>query len=344
MKRISRNPERFEAFELFSSIGRKYNYDLTNPHSKADFLKKISASIEDSCSNEQLLYGKRIEKAFAFIVSGLGGCVFLKQEDGGDIFCSNDILPPDYKIITKAGERFYVEVKNCHDDLVTKKYTLTEKYVSKLIRYSELNETPLKFAIFYSRIQKWCLLSLDSFDHDKGKYSISFPNAYARNEMFLLGDMELATTPDLIMEFVTNEDEAVKINGRIEVPFTIRNVNFFCNGNPITLKLEKNLAFYLIKYGSWIEKVTENIIVDDKLLGVRFIYSPELPSEEQIFQCIGTLSEMITKYYSYVTEGEDGITAIDIEIAPKAFSPIIPEGYKGNALPLWRFSIRPQKD
>lgn len=344
MKRIARNPEKFEVIDLFSSIGRKYNYNINDPHSRNDFIQKITESLDSNTSNEQLLYGKRIEKAFAFIVSGIGDCVFLKQEDGGDVFCKDNILPPDYRIITKSGEQFLVEVKNSHSDLVGKKYTLKETYVSKLQKYAKLINLPLKFAIYFSRIGKWCLLSLDSFEHKNDKYAISFADAYAHNEMYIIGDMELATTPDLTIELVTNYDEAVEIGDRTEVTFIIRKVRFFCNGIPIEKDIEKNLAFYLARYGSWKEKKAENIIVSGRLLGVRFEYSPEMPSVGQNFQFIGTLSEMISRSYSETTEGENGIKSIDTEISPKSFSPVIPNGYKGDCLPLWRFSIRPKKN
>lgn len=343
MKRIPRNPEKFEVIDLFSSIGRKYNYNIHDPHSKNDFIKKVTDSLNNNSSNKQLLYGKRIEKAFAFVVSGIGDCLLLKQEDSGDLFCKEDILPPDYRVITKAGEQYLVEVKNCHNDLVEKKFTLQKAYVTKLLKYSELIHLPLKFAVFFSKIGKWCLLSLDSFDYNRGKYSISFADSYAHNEMYILGDIELGTTPDITIEFVTNHDEAVEIGGCTEVTFIIREVNFFCNDVPIQKNIEKKLALYLARYGSWEEKIAENIIVNNRLIGVRLGFSPELPSEGQNFQFIGTLSEMISRAYSEHTDGEDGIKSIDTEVIPKSFSPVIPFGYKGEALPLWRFSIRPKE-
>ncbi|EPW7304968.1 hypothetical protein ACWO6Y_004513, partial [Escherichia coli] len=64
MERIKRNPERFEAFELFSSLGQIYNYDIKNPEHQDDFIQKVTTSLIASHQNPILLNGKRIENLF----------------------------------------------------------------------------------------------------------------------------------------------------------------------------------------------------------------------------------------------------------------------------------------
>jgi len=343
LKRIKRNPERFEVLDLYSTIGQKYGFKLNDPKSYEEFVKVINASLENSKTDHQLLYGKRIETLFGYIVGALGNSSFLKSEDSGEIFTdssNHNIVPPDFKIILKNGSCFFVEVKNYHQ-AINKAFTLSKKSFEKLSNYSKLHNLPLKIAIYFSQANKWVLLSPESFEVGNKNLKISFTSAYAKSEMSIIGDKLLGTIPDLILEFKTSLDEAAKIEGKDNVPFTIREVNMFCNGSEIKEKTEKDIAFYLMRYGSWVEKKVDNLIVHDKLLGVRFTFSPEFinDEDENEFQLIGTLSEMISNAYKEHTIDDNQIVALSTNADPQIFRPLIPDGYKGKQLPLWQFVI-----
>ncbi|TON81162.1 hypothetical protein CGH49_15385, partial [Vibrio parahaemolyticus] len=83
MKRIKRNPEKFEPIDLFSSIGLEYNYNLQSPEDRDDFVQRVSDSLTSAQSNERVLFGKRVESSFPIVVGALGKVSFIKQEDSG---------------------------------------------------------------------------------------------------------------------------------------------------------------------------------------------------------------------------------------------------------------------
>ena len=85
LKRLNRNPEKFEPLELYDAIGRNLGYKLNVAQNRADFIKRIDESIKAASENSALIHGKRVEAMFAHVAGGLGQCAFIKQEDAGDV-------------------------------------------------------------------------------------------------------------------------------------------------------------------------------------------------------------------------------------------------------------------
>jgi hypothetical protein len=159
--------------------------------------------------------------------------------------------------------------------------------------------------------------------------------------MSLLGDRAIGTEPDLSVELIadTFKDASVDPNGLAK--FIICDVKLYCAGREISDNLEKAIAFYLMRFGNWNEQESEAIYKDEAFKGVRFTYSPDFPREEQQFSMIGELSSMISSSYSEQTTYERSVIALDTKLEPTVFSVEIPDGYKGNELPLWQFIMQP---
>lgn len=345
MKRIKRNPEKFEVIDLFTAIGREHSYKLSVKEDTKDFIWRIRKSLKSSQVNFNLIHGKRIESLFAHVAGALGNCRLIKQEDSGQTFSSEqDIQPPDYKVILNNGTQLFIEVKNCHFANFKSPYPFKKSYLEKVERYAELNAIPLMFAVYYSQFNKWFLLSKSSLIEQKERYVTDFINAMAQNEMALLGDRTIATEPDLSIEFIANPTKKAMINDEGETDFIIGDIKLYCSDREIIDDIEKSIAFYLIRFGNWGEKEPEAIYNDGVFYGVRFIYYPESPSEEQRFSMIGELSSMISTAYSEHTVYEKSVIALDTHLDPSVFSVVIPHKYKGNNLPLWQFTIQPNPD
>ena len=81
IKPIKRNPQKFDTIELFSLIGKEKKYNLNNIEDIDNFATDINKSLNKSLKENitpTLLYGKRIEKTFAYIISSLGKCKIIK--------------------------------------------------------------------------------------------------------------------------------------------------------------------------------------------------------------------------------------------------------------------------
>ena len=251
MKRLSRNNEKFDTLELSSAMARQHGYRLDDTQSTNDFIRQVRKSLEDSQGNPITIYGKRIEGLFAYVAGALGKAAIIKQEDAGEVFyASEEILPPDYRVTLKNGQQFLVEVKNYHNKNLSGKLSIKENYLSKLLRYAELNNLPIKFAIYFSLLNQWALVAIDSFEETGGRYEIDLPSAIGKSEMAILGDRMIGTTPNLEIVFETDEEHAELVDDEGKANFTIQNIRMFCATNEITEDLEKRLCFYFTRFGA----------------------------------------------------------------------------------------------
>jgi Holliday junction resolvase len=345
LKRFKRNPEKFEVIDLFTALGRDNSYKLAVKVDSDDFIERVAKSLKSSFENETLKHGKRIEALFAQVAGALGKCSIIKQEDSGALFSDReDIQAPDYSIILKDGRRYFVEVKNCHFPNYKSNYSLNKNYVEKLENYAAMHGAELKFAIYFSHFNKWVLLSKELLIEQKRKFAINYLMAMTRNEMATLGDRTICVQPDLSVELIADREKDPKILDDGQASFIISDVKFYCAGKEILNQLEKNIAFYLVRFGNWIESDAEVIQDGEDFLGARFIYSPEIPNETQEWNVIGDLSSMVSRAYNEHTVYERSVIALDTKFDPEVYSVEIPDGYKGEGLPLLQMIIKPNTD
>lgn len=337
VKKFKRNAEVFDTLELFSNLASQYGYDLRDPATTDDFANKVRQSIEKSKSTKTMLHGKRTESSFAYVVGALGQTVLLHQEDAGEIFyIGEDIQPPDYRLTLANGKQLFVEVKNCHDSHDDAIFKIYKKYYQKLARYSELNKVELKIAVLFSRWNVWCLLSINDFEDRGEHYQINMLSAIKQNGMAELGDLMIGTAPDLELRMLTNPDEASEIDARGKALFITRKIKIYSRGIEIENAFEKNLAFFFIRFGEWEEREYVQIVENNRLIGMRFVFSPREQVEPN-FAFIGTLSKMVTIAYKGSTSENGEVTALKVGFDPSSFEIAIPSGYKGEQLPLWIF-------
>lgn len=344
MKRLKRNPEKFDVLDLFCAMGVKHGYDLSDPASQADFLERVRSSFESSKVHDTTIYGKRTEALFAYVVGGLGKAKLLKQEDAGEVYYKGDDMSlPDYRLLLNDGNKMLIEVKNCNHTNLGNNLSIKKEYHNKIKRYADLQSLPLKFAIYLSAWNLWALLSIDYFDEHKGSYTIQLAKALACSEMAVLGDRIVATTPNLELHLLASQDEAEHLNNSGEAKFTARDLRIYCAGHEVTREMEKKIGFFLIRYGDWREESAETIVESGKLMGLKFVFSP-IEQEESNFAFIGSLSSMISSGFRELSVNENGVKSLTLGIEPSAFEIVIPEDYKGEQLPLWRLVAQPNPD
>lgn len=341
MKKLKRDAEKFGVLELFSDMATQHGYDLNDPIAQEDFVSRVRSSISNSKNSNIAIFGKRVESLFAYVAGALGSVALLKQEDSGDIYFSGgDILAPDYRITFFNNEQLFVEVKNCHHKDIRDRFKINKEYYFKLKKYADINGLEVMFALYLSSWNVWTLLGIESFEENNDSYFIDIGKAMACSEMAKLGDCMVGTAPDLELHLLANPDEASEIGESEQVEFIARDVKIYCAGNEITNEEEQRIAFYLIKFGTWVERCAEEIVGNGKLLGIKFVYSPE-NKDEPNFSFIGHLSTMVTNGFRSHTVKDGSVVALKIGLDPSVFKVLIPQDYKGENLPLWRFIIQP---
>ena len=343
MKRIERYPEKFEVIDIFENMARKKGLKLSESESHKDFIAALTKSFHESKDNPIIIHGRRIESMFEYLAASLGKSILIKREDSGEI-CSLDpgIRPPDFRILLDDGSDIFVEVKNCHKTDPNYRFPLKRSYATAIETYSKLFGREVYIAIFWSRWRKWTLLRLGSFTTNEERLSISFLEAFKHNEMALLGDIMIATTPPLAMRVITDPTKPRRVDGSGRVGFTIGAIELYCGGAKIEDKFEQSLAFYFMLHSNWVDSDPEAKVQDGDLVYFDFVTKPEEPVPGQQFQILGFLSEMISRNYNDLTASDAGIDRLSPIIDPDSLGILIPQGYKGKQLPLWRFTIKTQ--
>jgi hypothetical protein len=345
VKRIPRDPEKFEVIDLFSAIGRRKGLRLGDAKSEKRFLSSVSKSYQQSKENTIVLHGRRTESMFAYVAASLGKAQVVKEEDAGEVYAVDPtILPPDYRIVLEDGYEFLVEVKNYHQSKPTAPFKMKESYLKRLIEYARLFKKDLKVAVYWSRWNKWTLHAVDKLPSVSKGREIALTDAFTTNEMSLLGDFIVGTTPPLVLRLTADPSKPRTVDSSSgNVLFTIGGVEFYCAGTRIEEKVEKGLAFYLILHGDWEEKEPHAKIEDGKLVWIDFENVPREPVEpEQEFEMIGTASGMISRRYHELTMSSKGVERLVPSAEPDTLGLRIPDGYKGKQLPLWRFIVKPK--
>jgi hypothetical protein len=282
VKRKKRNPEKFDPVELFTAIGRNHGYTLDTDGYIEDFVDRVGKSLKASISNPALLHGKRVEAMFAHVAGALGRCRLIKQEDAGAVFVNGDDLEiPDYRLVLTDGTALLVEVKNFRPKDYREDFTIDAAYLSKLEAYAALNGLLLKLAVYFPNPNAWVLLSKEAFTTYGDALRVNFVEAITRNEMALLGDRMIATLHDLRIDFLGDPADCSVPDTNGEVRFTIRDIRISCGGKEVMDDPGKTIAFYLMRYGEWIEQENTALMQDGKVVGMRYVYAPMEPVEEQ---------------------------------------------------------------
>lgn len=71
MKRIARDPEKFEVIDLFDAISQKRDLKLGDEESERIFLESIKTSL-GRYKTPILLHGRRVEAMFGHVAAALG--------------------------------------------------------------------------------------------------------------------------------------------------------------------------------------------------------------------------------------------------------------------------------
>ena len=338
MKRIRRKPELFEALELYQQLSQDDDLELTNEEHDEKFIHQLTHNLRIAKSNPITIYGIRAQAMFEFIVTSLNKIKLLKVEDSGDIYTIKEtITPPDFRLILNDDNEIFIEVKNFYQKDPVSPYSLKKEYFERLVEYANIFKLDLKIAIYWSKWNIWTLIDSNKFSLKNNNYVISFIEACINNEMFILGDLMVATIPPLEMRIVADKKRDRKILDSGLVKFHIGEIEFYCGGKLITDKKEKNIAFNLIYFSEW--PISEPIaeVENENLICISFKSEPVERTENQEFEILGSLSSMISKQFQMLTAPEGEVERISPKVEKTKLGTLISTDYKGKQLPIWRF-------
>lgn len=339
LRRIKRDPMRFEVFEAFSAAlgGKRINQeDALN-----DFLKNARDSVSSSLENDTFLHGQRTQNLFENVIVSLGKVKLIWEEDaGGGWYDGPDLHIPDFFVALTNGDRMLIEVKNYHG--IHGPYKLRSSYWKGLRRYGELRGAPVYLALYWSRWNLWTVVPIDLMQLEDKKRVLSMGDAMKANIMERFGDVMIATTPPLALHLIVDKTKPRSVEGD-QASFTIGDVKIFCGNNEVMEEFEKGLAWTFMWFGKWDSENTYLEYDSDKLPDrVIFECSVSEDNPDQDFEMLGSLSSMYSSSFRLATgEHEGKLTSIEVPVKPGQFGNLIPDDYKGQQLPIWRFRIKP---
>lgn len=342
-QRLKRDPKRFDVLDLFDSVGRSRKYELGNAEDKAAFMQLVSESLTEA-NTDSMIYGRRTEAMFAYVVASLGKCLLIKKEDAGDVFSRDvDIIIPDYRLVLEDGGQLLVEVKNYRQHSAFDDFTIKTEYLDQIISYAKMVGTELFFAIYWSLWGMWTLVSVDDFQRNESTATLSFHTAIKRNGMLRLGDAFIGTTPPLSIRLYPDKERPHSVDADGKAEFTIGSVEIRCKESIIALENEQRIALALMMFGDW-EETSRAYYSNEhsKEIGyVEFLYYPGEYVEEQGFDLVGSISTIISRQYGQLTAPDGKVERLTPDVAPGMLGFVVPESYQSEVLPLWRIHQQP---
>jgi len=339
VKRIPRDPLRFDVFNAFAIYGKEERVPLDQTDTKDGFVNKLRESLQRSLENDAFLYGVRTEAMFEALIASIGNFKVLKKEDAGELYANDDLEVPDYRIVLSDDSQLLIEVKNYYQgDQVRKPFEMSARYLDGLVRYSEIMGCELKLAIFWARWNKWTLVSPSIFETQGNLKTVDMLKAATKNEMSTLGDLNIGSQFPLRMKLLADKSEARTLSEDGDASFCVAGVELYCKDKMITVETERKLATFLMIYGDW-RFETSSEIVDNQPESAEYFYLPA-EDDNQGFEMIGSLSSMFSRHYQMMASS-GGEVRVNINTEPGALGRIFPDDYEGEALPLWRFVLVP---
>jgi hypothetical protein len=217
----------------------------------------------------------------------------------------------------------------------------TETYINGLRQYGELTRSPVKFAVYWVGWRTWTMVPLDILEKCEKGFALPFVKAVSANEFSFLGDKAVATRFPLTIKFMADRSRPRSVNKEGQAQIVIGDTKLFCRGEEILDDREREIAFMLMTGGTWEEHgPLAELDMDGTPNGILFEYRPR-EDHGQGFEIIGSLSDIFSSHFQWRTLKEQRVSRIAVGLVPGQMANLIPEGYKGKFLPLWRFILQP---
>jgi hypothetical protein len=306
------------------------------------FVNYVGTGLAESLADQRRLHGRWAQDLFQAVVVSLDYIRVIKDEDAGTFYFDQAdpaLKLPDFRVVSRDGERLLVEVKNVGPSRVFRTQRLRVADVESQRRYADLTGARLVFAHYWAGINLWTVV--DSYVlRREGKYfKLDMSTAMMANEFGLLGDRVVVTSARLVLSLFADPDAPsdpigahaqtipVDLAGEEDegVRFTIGKAGFSCNGQPLADPVELRIARYLFFFGSGEATMQAELDSDGRPVRVDVVRSAPAGAESPL---VGShLSSMYSARYVLATKQPDGtITRIGHDPDPK-LARLIPRNY-----------------
>jgi hypothetical protein len=339
MKRVPRQPSRFGAIDFADELGREFNLPLGSLSERFSFEEATDVARR----NTLLMYGRRVERMFEYVVASLGQADLITTEDSGSAaYAGVEVQAPDYFVSLKSGGRFLIEVKNAQLKNFETPVTFGFAYLSRLKNYAKRKGYPLLIAVYWNGLKRWTINRVEDFETKNGTINLRFAEAMQRSIAGEFGDRTVAAVPPLTCRIYADPDRPSSIQDGDQATFTISRLSFYSEGREIVSEQERQVAFYLMFHSDWQEQKPVANMDGDRIKYVEIEATQE--NERQVgqeFEMLGTLAGMISSYYKWLTTANDEIVRLTPHLDPGELAPGIDDTYRGDALRLWQFRLQP---
>ena len=306
-RRRSNDPAAFRHLRVRRSV------TLQDDESHETFIAGLSARLAQLRRNPIAIHGLRVQSMFAYVTGAMGECSTIMEEDAGLFLAdSADLRRPDFRIVTTTGAQFLVEVKSHSPDKPLAPFRLKASYLAKLRAYAGRCRQDLKIAVYWRHVEgMWTLVDARFLDQDEAGYLLTFPEALKRNEMSTLGDCMIGTVPPLALRVYADPEESRRIGPDGLVQLRIKRATVCAAGKEIEEPLERQLAWFFMMHGRWVETGAPAEVTDGELISFDIQYTPEMDDHpEQEFTSIGWLSQMISRQYRSLTAANGTVSLL----------------------------------
>lgn len=346
MKKLNNDPKALNLLRALDEFASTEGISIEDGQGEEAFIEKVRAALNARQKDPITIHGFRAQAMFAYVAAALGECTLIAEVDSG-LFLADDsnIRRPDFHIITKSGDSFFVEVKNFSPSAKFASFKVTNSYLTRLQKYADRFSKKIKIAIYWRHLRMWTLVGAEYFDKEGEKRILTMESAFKRNEMSILGDYMVGVVPPLTFRCYTNPEKPRRVapNGTFEV--SIQRIAICTSGQEISDPFERKIALFLMLHGRWADVSRPIKIQGDEVIWFDIQAAPlDMDEMEQEFTNIGWLSEMISAQFHELTVRDGKIHRLTPRTQPSDLGIAIPAGYKGNVLRLWRFYLQPNYD
>lgn len=341
MKRLRRDPLRFDVIDVFSEFGRQERVSVRDPAVVEGFVGRVRASVESAQADEALLHGRRTESMFAALAATLGTAEIIKQEDTGDVYASDDALKvPDFRLVLRDGIHMLVEVKNFFQgQRPLQAFEMEAGYLSGLTRYATAMGWPLFIAVFWTKWNVWTLVPAEAFQSREGVLVLEFETALRANHMASLGDYSIGTRFPLSFIMLADPSKPRGLGSDGVGEFTVSGIDYYCADTRVVDRVEQRIAAHLMFWGDWQHEELVKV-ADGSISGVEHRWMPPVDNQ-QGFEIVGSVSTMFSRFYKFLTQDKNRVAKLELETDPPPWGSLVPRDYRGAVLPIWRFSLQP---
>jgi hypothetical protein len=214
LKRVRTPTPRLLVADLVRDLGRLEGWSLTDPKFPEQVGALISEAARTLSREEHLVYGKRVEAVFPYVVAQLASADLVVEEGAGEQWAATDVVAPDWRVVVPDVGSILVEVKNQHHRRFdfANRFKWRRKQHDALRAYAALVDAPLFYAVWWTSALRWTLVAAEDLVVEDDDVGVAYREAQDVDQMSLLGDIMLSMKKPVIADFIRlDERGGVKV-------------------------------------------------------------------------------------------------------------------------------------